>query len=255
MKNAWWDIIVIDECHNVAARAGEAGMSRRARLARMLATRSDTLMLLSATPHDGSARSFASLMSLLDPTAISDPDDYTPEDFRDKGLVIRRFKKDIRDQVQDDFQERITDAACSKPPAPQEEAAYRALLAIPFTQEGEHRAGKQQELQRVGMQKAIFSSPAAALESTHQAHRVCCRQDGMPTADEPAEVDGLQAFAEALERSTPRVSASTSGLMQPAARPRVRLDTADPSDRLVIFSERIETLRWLQATLLGSDLA
>jgi SNF2 family DNA or RNA helicase len=63
-------------------------------------------MLLSATPHDGSARSFASLMSLLDPTAISDPDDYTPEDFRSKGLVIRRFKKDIRDQVSADFQER-----------------------------------------------------------------------------------------------------------------------------------------------------
>lgn len=32
------------------------GVSRRARLARMLATRSDTLILLSATPHDGSAR-------------------------------------------------------------------------------------------------------------------------------------------------------------------------------------------------------
>jgi hypothetical protein len=53
-------------------------------------------MLLSATPHDGSARSFASLMSLLDPTAISDPDNYTPADFSGKGLVIRRFKKDIR---------------------------------------------------------------------------------------------------------------------------------------------------------------
>ena len=84
--------------NNVAARASETGMSRRARLARLLATRSDTLMLLSATPHDGSARSFASLMSLLDPTAISDPDDYTPEDFKHKGLVVRRFKKDIRDQ-------------------------------------------------------------------------------------------------------------------------------------------------------------
>jgi SNF2 family DNA or RNA helicase len=94
LENAWWDIIVIDECHNVAARAGETGLSRRARLARLLATRSDTLILLSATPHDGSARSFASLMSLLDPTAISDPDDYTPDDFRSKGLVIRRFKKD-----------------------------------------------------------------------------------------------------------------------------------------------------------------
>ena len=108
LENAWWDIIVIDECQNVAARAGEEGVSRRARLARMLATRSDTLILLSATPHDGSARSFASLMSLLDPTAISDPDNYTPEDFRHKGLVIRRFKKDIRDQVENDFQERVT---------------------------------------------------------------------------------------------------------------------------------------------------
>jgi SNF2 family DNA or RNA helicase len=108
LENAWWDMIVIDECHNVAARSGEQGLAKRAKLARLLATRSDTLILLSATPHDGSARSFASLMALLDPTAISDPDDYTPEDFKDKGLVIRRFKKDIKDQVSSDFQERVT---------------------------------------------------------------------------------------------------------------------------------------------------
>jgi SNF2 family DNA or RNA helicase len=52
LENAWWDIIIIDECHNVAARGNEDGMSRRARLARMLSARSDTMMLLSATPHD-----------------------------------------------------------------------------------------------------------------------------------------------------------------------------------------------------------
>jgi hypothetical protein len=56
-------------------------MPRRARLARMLSGRSDTMML-SATPHDGSARSFASLMALLDPTAISDPDDGVTGDQR-----------------------------------------------------------------------------------------------------------------------------------------------------------------------------
>jgi SNF2 family DNA or RNA helicase len=137
LENAWWDIIIIDECHNVAARGHEDGLSRRARLARLLSGRSDTMILLSATPHDGSARSFASLMSLLDPTAISDPDDYTPEDYQHKGLVVRRFKKDIRDQVSEDFQERITEQL-KQEASPQEEAAYEALLAIPFTQKGQH---------------------------------------------------------------------------------------------------------------------
>ena len=80
LEKAWWDIIIIDECQNVALRSSEQNMSSRARLAKRLATRSDTLILLSATPHDGSARSFASLMNLLDPTAIGDPDNFTQED-------------------------------------------------------------------------------------------------------------------------------------------------------------------------------
>jgi SNF2 family DNA or RNA helicase len=57
LEQAYWDIIIIDECHNVAERGTS---SQRARLARLLATRSDTLIMLSATPHDGRARSFAS---------------------------------------------------------------------------------------------------------------------------------------------------------------------------------------------------
>jgi SNF2 family DNA or RNA helicase len=162
LENAWWDIIVIDECHNVAARAAAQGKSRRARLAEGLAGRSDTLILLSATPHDSSARSFASLMALLDPTAISDPDDYTPKDYRHKGLVIRRFKKDIGHQVTGDFKERRTIKLTPQASAA-EEAAYQALLTIRFTQGGTHRGGKPQELQRVAMQKAIFSSPFARL--------------------------------------------------------------------------------------------
>ena len=103
------------------------------------------------------------------PTAISDPEDYTPDDFKNKGLVVRRFKKDIKDQVSADFQERQT--TCLKQNArPQEEAAYRALLAIPFTQNGKFNPGRPAELQRVGMQKGMFSSPAPALESLSLIH-------------------------------------------------------------------------------------
>jgi superfamily II DNA or RNA helicase len=255
LENAWWDIIVIDECHNVAARAGESGVSRRAKLARLLATRSDTLMLLSATPHDGSARSFASLMALLDPTAISDPDDYSPDDFKSKGLVVRRFKKDIKDQVSADFQERTT--TCLRQAASaQEEAAYRALLAVQFTQGGEHRAGKQQELQRVGMQKGLFSSPAAALESTTKRIQLLQAKTS-PTADEGAEVEGLQDLADALKAITTDGTANSFSkyqkLLNHLRSTEFGWQKTDAGDRLVIFSERIETLRWLQNRL-GEDL-
>jgi len=247
LENAWWDIIIIDECHNVAARGNEDGMSRRARLARMLAGRSDTMMLLSATPHDGSARSFASLMSLLDPTAISDPDDYTPQDFRDKGLVVRRFKKDIRDQVSADFQERITEQL-KQAASPQEEAAYQALLAIPFTQKGEHRSGKQQELQRVGMQKAMFSSPFAALDSTER-RIILLQAKPAISADEQTEVTALQDFATTLREIDATSFSKFQRLIQHLKSSQFNWHPTDPSDRLVIFSERIETLRWLQDNL------
>ncbi|PMX90145.1 hypothetical protein, partial [Pseudomonas sp. GW460-13] len=72
----------------------------------------------------------------------------------------------------------------------QEEAAYRALLDVPFTQGGQRKAGRQQELQRVGMQKALFSSPAAALESTTKRIKLL-RGKSSPTPEELREVEGL----------------------------------------------------------------
>ena len=95
VESAWWDVIVIDEAHNVAVRGG--GRSQRAKIAEVLAERSDALILLSATPHDGKARSFASLMNMLDPTAIADPDNYSRDEI--EGLFVRRFKKDVQDQI------------------------------------------------------------------------------------------------------------------------------------------------------------
>lgn len=251
LEAAWWDIIVIDECHNVAARAGESGLSRRARLARLLASRSDTLMLLSATPHDGSARSFASLMSLLDPTAISDPDHYTPDDFRSKGLVIRRFKKDIRDQVSADFQERETTCLREKASA-QEETAYRALLEVRFTQGGQHKAGRQQELQRIGMQKALFSSPKAALESTQRRMALLQGKDSA-SDDERTEVTGLDELRLALQALVDDPSAKSFSryqkLLELLRSSSFGWVKDNANDRLVIFSERIETLNWLKERL------
>lgn len=247
LSQAWWDIIVIDECHNVAARAGDQALSRRARLAQLLSARSDTLILLSATPHDGSARSFASLVKLLDPTAISDPDDYTRDDFSGKGLVVRRFKKDIKDQVSDDFRERIVVPLNLKASA-QEEAAFEALLAIPFTQSGQRRAGTQQELQRVAMQKAIFSSPYAALDSTRNRIRLLEAKPEI-TGDEANEVVALREFETALLAIEDEHFSKYHRLLAYLKGEQSSWNRHSSDDRLVIFSERLETLRFLQRQL------
>ena len=67
--------------------------------------------MLSTTPHDGKARNFASLMNMIDPTAIVNLDDYGPEDI--KGFFIHRFKKYIQEQVRSAFKKReISKAYC-----------------------------------------------------------------------------------------------------------------------------------------------
>lgn len=61
-----WDVVVIDECHN-----GVNPGTQNFRLAELLASRTDALILTSATPHNGKPESFARLINLLDPTAIA----------------------------------------------------------------------------------------------------------------------------------------------------------------------------------------
>ena len=244
-----WDLIVIDECQNVAVRKGDSGSSLRARLAKNLATKSDTLILLSATPHDGSANSFASLIWLLDPTAISDPDDYTRADLDRKDLFVRRFKKDIKGQAQGQFLEPVTRRLSARA-TPQEEAAFQAVLAIPFTQKGERAHGKQAELQRVGLQKALFSSPAAA--SSYARNRIDkLRRGPAPSGAENAEISAFQALLQTLEGITPEGFSKYQRLLTALRDPEAQWTGKDSKDRLVIFSERIETLKWLMSRLPG----
>jgi len=246
LEKAYWDIIVIDEVHNVAERGSS---SQRAQLAQLLSGRSDTLIMLSATPHDGKARSFASLMNMLDPTAISDPDDYAKEDFRDKGLVIRRFKKDIRDQVQQEFKERVVNDIYLNA-SPEEEAAYQALLDVPFTYRGEHSATRNGQLVRIGLQKAIFSSPAAAEVSVQQRIK---KLESKPdiSEDEQQEIQALNSLLLALRNITPASFHKYRDLLNLLGSKDYGWKKTDTEDRLVIFSERIETLNWLHSQLQG----
>jgi len=137
-----------------------------------------------------------------------------------------------------------------------EEAAYCALLEVAFTQGGQHKAGRQQELQRIGLQKGLFSSPAAALESTAKRIQLLSTKSGQ-SADEHTEVSGLQVLQEALQALVNDPGAKSFSKYQRLLMQLRATDFGwqvdDASDRLVIFSERIETLNWL-AQQLGTDL-
>ena len=249
LEQARWDIIVIDEAHNVADRGTG---SLRSRLAKLLARQSDTLIMLSATPHDGKARSFASLVNMLDATAITDPDNYTREDFR-PGLVIRRFKKDVQDQVREAFSDRKV-VQHSFHASDAEETAFDALLAVPIA--GHRTDSARRDLFAVTLEKALFSSPAACVETLAERVRRQERRiaEGHDDSPRQAEIDGLRKLHAKLEGITPATFSKYQALLA-AIRDGQPFEwqPTDPEDRLVIFTERIATMDWLK-THLAADL-
>ncbi len=243
LEKAYWDIILIDEAHNVAERSGG---SQRAKLARLLATRSDTLIMLSATPHDGKAESFASVMNMLDPTAIANPKDYAQEDFRDKGLVIRRFKKDVREQLRESFPEREIDTVRT-PATLVEEVAYDRLAGAAFRTLDGKGAG---QLFRTVLEKALFSSPAACLSTLeNRLKRLKARPDSEAIR---ADIDTLEGLRLAIQAITPAEFSKYRRLVEllkSNAAASLGWNPKQADDRLVVFTESLLTLEFLRQHL------
>lgn len=273
VENAHWDVIVIDEAHNVAARGGSA--SQRARIASVLARNCDSLILLSATPHDGKAESFASLMNMLDPTAIADPSSYTADDIQ--GLYVRRFKHHVKHELGNGAYEdrEIIDVKATA--SAEEETAYDRLVSLDLPELDAHAHGG--ILFKTGLTKALFSSPRACLEQLRAPLGRSRVADAIPAAELRALRDkartstvealeraagyfkgeamatdllALRDFARTIEAITPERFSKYQRLLTTLDEIGWSLRTAK-SDRLVIFTERRETLDFL-AEHLGTDL-
>ncbi|MBV5332794.1 hypothetical protein JZU54_04350, partial [bacterium] len=76
-------------------------------------------------------------MSLLDPSTISDADDYTAQDFRSRGLVVRRCKNDSREPVRNDFQECFAEQCASENDAVHAAAAAAANASDDANEDGD----------------------------------------------------------------------------------------------------------------------
>ncbi|HXT79435.1 MAG TPA: helicase-related protein [Acetobacteraceae bacterium] len=97
LERASWDLAIIDEAHHCFGTPGVGSQddTQRRRLAEVLSRRSDALLLLTATPHDGHDPHFASLIELLDPSLTDGAGGLVGLAYR--RHVIRRLKSHVRD--------------------------------------------------------------------------------------------------------------------------------------------------------------
>lgn len=228
------------EAHNVAKRGDRS--SQRSKLASLLANRSNTLIMLTATPHDGKGQSVASLMNMLDPTAIADEEHYTKDDIQ--GLLIRRFKKDIQDQVSGSFKERkITIERCSA--SAREEYAYDIFAEMQLQMDQSQANGKG-ILFKTSLEKSLFSSPVACIKSIEA--RIKKLEKKYTETDMP-DITRLKELKSALEMITPSDFSRYTKLLELLRSIEYGWTPAKNNDRLVIFTERIETMKYLAENL------
>ncbi len=231
LEKTRWDIIVIDECHTVANEG-----SLRGQLAQFLANHCDSLILTSATPHNGSAESFANLMRMLEPTSIPRDGEYIKEDV--EKYYVRRFKNDIEDEnIRQNFQERKV-ISVDVELAPQEEALLALQQKIKFRSLKDETDEEHRDLLfAFSLFKTFLSSPAAALKAVNNR----LAKDHNNTE----ELENLKGILEEMNQLQidSRYEAFRNKLKE------LKWKGTKKDERIVVFTERIETMNYLAARL------
>src|SRR5699024_7287893 len=202
----------------------------------------------SATPHNGRAESFAELIRLLDPSAVSPSGELDFDEVR--KLVIRRHRHhpDVAGEVGSDWAERTPPRNIEVPATAAEDAIaaeledtwlWPAAGASPYS-------GKASALFPWTLAKAFLSSPEALTQSV--------RERSLRLGDEPKVCKERAA----LERLAELAAAVPIGKSAKYRRLVERLQESGVSHigdtRVGVFAERVATLNALAAQL-ARDLA
>jgi SNF2 family DNA or RNA helicase len=106
-----WDLLIVDEAHNVApsGRKSYVRDSQKTKMMRSIVDDFENRLFLTATPHNGYSESFTALLELLDPLRFSRATDIDKTQLA--TIMIRRMKDEIRSATGERiFPERIVRA-------------------------------------------------------------------------------------------------------------------------------------------------
>ena len=240
LRRQTWDAVVIDESHNVTnVETLNNG------LARVLAPKTDALILASATPHNGKADSFAELIRLLEPTAVRPNGELIEDEVR--RLVIRRHRHspEVASVVGADWAERRQPQNWLVDASDAENAVARELTEVwlhPASGSSPHSGGA------VGLfpwtlAKAFLSSPAALVKTIDER---ISRLRKEPNAAKQREIAALQDLGKLAEKANGADSGKYTRLLGYLR--QLGVGPASPM-RAVIFAERVDTLKWLRGRL------
>jgi ERCC4-related helicase len=237
LENTRWDCVIIDEAHNVAgASVPERHLAYR--LARLLSRRTDSMLLTTATPHNGKRETFGRLISLLDPSAIPDPDfrEYSADDI--KGFFLMRFKEDVREDAGENLTDRLlvpieqTTVSASQ----EEEKVYKVLseLRAEATNNKGSADWKNNVLVQYGIYKQFLSSPESCRQTLHK--RITAVRKNNPDSPELPFLDRIDS----LLLGTSIRESSRYQLLK-AQLQAIGWDGSPTSPRVLVFTEYRET--------------
>lgn len=239
LRKQHWDAVVIDESHNVT------GASQNNRLARLLSTRTDALILASATPHNGRKESFAELIRMLEPSAITPDGDLVEDEV--KRLVIRRHRHspEVASYVGGDWAERLPpdNKVVSASAIENEIARELDEVWLHPTAGKSPYSGENASLFPWTLTKAYLSSPAALKASAHERRT---RLGPALKKSQQREADALKRLEDLADRGLNEPNGKYDALRAHLSEIGVGKDAAT---RAVIFAERVPTLLWLREKL------
>ncbi|MEU7573357.1 DEAD/DEAH box helicase [Micromonospora sp. NPDC049240] len=229
-----WDVVVIDESHNLINKG-----TQRNELARRLAAKTDALLLASATPHNGDKESFARLISLLDPAAIADEKRYEAKDIAHLYLRRTKISPEVRDQIGDRWADRGPSQAVYCQAGAIEEKIFDELTDVWL-------AGRWSDDAVTGKDRLFPYNLLKSFLSSHRAlHETVKNRSRNATGTERAALDRLAELTSAMsDQDSSKLDALVEELRT--------IGVGRGSDtRAVVFSERVPTIKWLAEVVPG----
>jgi len=159
-----FDMLVVDEAHNVApaAAAQYAVSSQRTEIIKKLVPHFTHHLFLTATPHNGYAESFTSLLELLDDQRFAK--NVMPDKKQLKLVMVRRLKNSILDENQKPrFPTRVL-KGLEIDYTPEEQKIHQLLrefTALRLKSAEDSRFACGTKFVHILLKKRLFSSPAA----------------------------------------------------------------------------------------------